>query len=293
VAESRGLFAAEGLDVTLRTARADSLAAEMLAQGQADVAVTSLVAMLRFGPRLEHQGPVVVFGLTAAPPVALLASTSAGAPVAAVAGLAGRRVGVAAPGVAEQVWLAGVLAAAGLKPTRVDVVSLGSRRVATAIESGSVDAGLVHEPAASALLADGRARLLADFRSPDAVRRALGGLTVNAAAFVQAHRAPEDAVLAAFGRALLAARRLLVETPAGTLAATLPQPLVGNPEEFPRRLAAGRELWLSDGLVTPERLRRTIGLIRAHTPLPETLRLPAAEDMLRIPVTGRDRPAPR
>ena len=76
VAEAEGYFTLEGLAVTLKTTRAESGAAEALAQGQADLAATTLEAMLRFGLRTPSQAPRLVFGLTAAPPVALLVGAS-------------------------------------------------------------------------------------------------------------------------------------------------------------------------------------------------------------------------
>src|SRR5262249_57685748 len=76
VAEGEGYFASEGLKVTVRTTRAESGAAEALAQGQADLAATTLEAILRFGLRAAGQAPRFVFGLTAAPPVALIVRPS-------------------------------------------------------------------------------------------------------------------------------------------------------------------------------------------------------------------------
>src|SRR2546430_17737414 len=67
VADAEGYFAKEGLTVTVKTTRAEPGAAEALAQGQADLAATSLEAMLRFGPRTSKQAPRLVLGLTAAP----------------------------------------------------------------------------------------------------------------------------------------------------------------------------------------------------------------------------------
>src|SRR3990170_6337940 len=72
VAAAEGDFAREGLDVRLRTTRAESGAAEALAQGQAGLAATPLEAMLRLGPRQPTQHASLVFGLTAAPPCALV-----------------------------------------------------------------------------------------------------------------------------------------------------------------------------------------------------------------------------
>ena len=56
VAEAEGFFTREGLEVTIQTTRAEPGAAEALVQGQADLAATSLDAMLRFGPRSVNQG---------------------------------------------------------------------------------------------------------------------------------------------------------------------------------------------------------------------------------------------
>src|SRR5216117_4146869 len=64
VAEAEGYFAREGLEVRVRTTRAESGAAEALAQGQVDLTATTLEALLRFGPRAPGQTARLVFGLT-------------------------------------------------------------------------------------------------------------------------------------------------------------------------------------------------------------------------------------
>src|SRR5215469_14051967 len=94
VADAEGYFAKEGLTVTLKTTRAEPGAAEALAQSQADMAATSLDAMLRFGPRSPKQAPRIVLGLTAAPPVALVVAGSEKDTVRSLDDLPGRRVGV-------------------------------------------------------------------------------------------------------------------------------------------------------------------------------------------------------
>src|ERR671937_2677391 len=106
VADAEGYFAKEGLTVTLRTTRAEPGAAEALTQGQADLAATSLEAMLRFGPRASRQAPRLLLGLTAAPPVALVVSDTQKDIVSSLEDLSGKRVGVTTPGAPEQAWLA-------------------------------------------------------------------------------------------------------------------------------------------------------------------------------------------
>jgi NitT/TauT family transport system substrate-binding protein len=293
VANAEGYFAREGLAVTLRTTRAEVGAAEALTQGQADLAATSLEALLRFGPRMEHQRPRLIFGLTAAPPVALLAGTTLGGTVRTIGDLVGLRVGVAAPGAPEHAWFSALLGRAGLRVTQVDLVSLGVRGLVSAVESGDVQAGLVQEPFATRLIGEGRATVLADLRGPDAVRRALGVSTVNVAVFVRADRQPRDRDLTAFARAVLAAEQLLATASPDTLAARLPRNVVGAPDEFERRLETTRGGYLPDGSVSADQLRESIALIRAHTPLPATLHLPRAEDMLHTGPLRRARESAR
>jgi NitT/TauT family transport system substrate-binding protein len=280
VAEGHGYFAREGVSVTLKTTRAEVGAAEALAQGQADLAATSLEAVLRFATRAATQGPRLVFGLTAAPPVALLLAAPLQATVRSVDQLAGLRVGIAAPGDPAHTWLVAVLTRSRLSIAQVETVSLGERGLATALETGDVQAGMVAEPAASRLVADGRAVILADLRTPAAVERALERRTLNAGLFARADRRPADGDLAALTRALIDAERLIATANADTIASRLPRAVVGSAEEFARRIESARGLYLPDGAVTLAQLGATIAIVRAHMPFSPGLRIPRPEELI-------------
>ncbi len=280
VAESHGYFAREGLAVTLKTTRAEVGAAEALAQGQADLAATSLEAVLRFTTRTATQGPRLVFGLTAAPPVALLLVAPLEASVRTVAQLAGLRVGIVAPGDPGHTWLTALLTRSRVSIAQVETVSLGERGLVSALETGEVQAGIVAEPAASRLVAEGRAVVLADLRTPAAVERALGHTTVNAGVFMRADRRPPERDLAALARALVDAERLIASAEAETLASRLPKTVIGSGEELPRRLEIARALYLPDGAVTVAQLRESIAVVRGHMPFSPGLRIPRPEEML-------------
>jgi NitT/TauT family transport system substrate-binding protein len=282
VAEAEGHFRREGLSVVVRTTRAEPGAAEALVQGQADLVATSLDAIARFGSRSVIQGPRLVFGLTAAPPVALLVPAAQASLVKSLNDLPGTRVGLSSPGAPEHAWFGWLLARAGLSVAQMWVVSHGSRGLVTAVESGDVHAGLVHEPWASRMLADGRAKVLVDLRTPAAVAQALGGPTVNAAVFARADRRPRDQDLSALARALLAAERRIATAPPEELAARLPRRVVGPGDEFAERVQATREIYLPGGLVSAAQLRDTLALLRAHQPLPVTSRVPPPEEMMHV-----------
>jgi NitT/TauT family transport system substrate-binding protein len=282
VAEAEGYFTREGLSVDVRTTRAEPGAAEALVQGQADLVATSLDAIARYGSRSVTQGPRLVFGLTAAPPVALLVPTSQAGVVRSLNDLPGTRVGLATPGAPEHAWFGWLLARSGLSVAQMWVVSHGSRGLVTAVESGDVHSGLVHEPWASRMIADGQAKVLVDLRTPAAVAQALGGPTVNAAVFARADRRPRDRDLGGFARALLAAEQRIATAPPQELLARLPRRVTGPTEEFTARLEATRRIYLPDGLVTADQIRDTLALLRAHQLLPVTSRVPPPEEMMHV-----------
>jgi NitT/TauT family transport system substrate-binding protein len=281
IAHAEGYFTREGLAVTLQTTRAEPGAAEALTQGQADLVATSLEAMLRFGPRRSAQAPRLVFGLTAAPPVVLLVPHAHRSIVRSVDDLPGTRVGLSSPGAPEQAWFAWLLARAGLSVAQIWMVSRGERGVVQAVETGDVHAALVPEPAASRLIDGDQARLLVDLRTPAAVRAAVGAVTVNAAVFMRADRPLRDRHLAAFARAVVAAQRRMADGDGEALAAKLPASVTGETAAFEAKLAACRDIYLKDGLVSVEQVRETLILIRAHLPLPVTARVPRPEDLVR------------
>jgi NitT/TauT family transport system substrate-binding protein len=291
IAEAEGYFAREGVTVTLRTTRAEPGAAEALAQGQADLAATSLESILRFGIRTTSPPPRLVFGLTAAPPVALIVGKRHVDTVRSVEDLPGTRVGVTTPGAPEYTWLGWLLARNGSSVAQVMIASLGMRGVASAVDSGDVHTALVPEPFASRLVRDGGARILVDLRTPAGVRQALGRPTVNAAVFGRADR-PSERDLVAVARALLAAERRIAEAEPGVLAAHLPGRSIGNHDEFVERVQTARQLYLSDGLVTAEQLQETITMIRGHLALPPSLVIPPPEQMLSLGALRRALTAP-
>src|SRR2546425_12488204 len=91
-----------------------------------------------------------------------------------------------------------------------------------------------------------------------------------------------DVHLAAFAQALLAAQERMRTASAEELAARLPSRVAGAHEEFQARLEAARACQLPDGLVSAEGVPQTIGIIRAHTPLPGRPRVPRPEAMLHL-----------
>lgn len=279
LAQAEGLFTRQKLTVALRPLRSEAAAAEALAAGSAELAATSLEAALRLGA-VAGAPPRLAFGLTAAPPVALLVATAHKDAIRAAADLAGRAVAIPAPGTPEDQVLDMLLGRARVPLHRVTVRSLGDRGAARALEAGQVAAAVLGEPYATRLVEDGKAVVLADLRTRTEAARWLGADTVSAAVFVRATSAPETTALQALARALLEARARLGSAEPEALRAVLPPAVTGSAPDFALRVRAARSALLPAGRVSRDALEASIDLIKARAPLPAKVRLPRRLDRL-------------
>lgn len=282
-AQAHGDFAAQRLTVTLRPTRSDADAAEALGAGRVTLAATSLDAALRLG-HADGRPPLLVWGLTAAPPVAVLVSPTAAETIRSIGDLVGQTVALPAPGTPEDRALALLLVRARVPISGVRLQSMGERGAVRALGAGDVSAAVLAEPYVSRLVEDGKARVLADLRTATAAAAAFGGPTVHAAIFARAGSVPEARTLRALGAALEAAIGRLSGGDPAAAAGGLPDAVIGSPADFAARLASARDLFLPGGRVTPEALQRSLGLIRRRAPLPVAVKVPRhAERLLAEP----------
>lgn len=285
VAQAEGHFAAQQLAVTLRAMRSDAGAAEALGEGRAQLAATSLDAALRLG-HTAGRPPRLVWGLTAAAPVALIVNPARAESIRSVADLVGQTVAVPAPGTAEDQTLGLLLARAGVPFSRVALRSLGERGAVRAIESGEVAGAVLAEPHVSRLVAEGKATVVVDLRTADAAAAALGGPTVNAALFAPAGAPPEATTLRALGAALQTAVARLTGGLPAALATGLPAAVIGSPADFAARLQSARDLFLPGGRVSAEALGRSLALVRGRAPLPTEVKVPRRVEQLLVEPPG-------
>ncbi|HET7874624.1 MAG TPA: ABC transporter substrate-binding protein [Methylomirabilota bacterium] len=279
LAEAEGYFAQERLTVSLQTTRSESQAAEALARGQAQLAATSVDAALRLG-HVAGAPPRLVFGLTEAPPVALLVPTAQKEAIRSLQNLAGKTVGIPSPGTAEHLMLLSLLAKAGLRLPQLTVQSYGDRRLASAMESGQVAAAVIGDPWATRLLEEGSAVALADFRKRGEASRWLGQPAVHAALFARADSTLGPTELAALARTLLKAIDRLRSATPDELATRLPSTAVGPPADFRLRVSGAREIFLPNGWVTEEMMAESVRLAQERAKLPSQVSVPRNKSRL-------------
>jgi ABC-type nitrate/sulfonate/bicarbonate transport system substrate-binding protein len=273
VAQSEGYFAQEKLEVTLTIERSESDAAQAMARGRADIAATSLDAAYRVG-HVKGALPPLLFGLTAAPPVAILVSPGHKETVRSPRDLRGQPVGLPGVGTPEQAMLATILARAGVKVHHVPLRSFSNRALAGALEQGEVAAAVMADPWVTRLVEDNLVTVLVDLRTRSDAARWLGAETVHAALFLRADAAVGEQDLVALARALLRAVARVSGAPAETLAAGLPASVIGQPGDFALRVAGARQSYLPRGRVTEDMLKASLRQARERTEMPAAVKLP-------------------
>jgi NitT/TauT family transport system substrate-binding protein len=184
IAESRGYFKAEGLDVTIADFAGGSRALQALVGGSADIvsgAFEHTINMQVKGQRLrafvlQGRAPQIVLGVN---PKTMPSFKS-------VADLKGKKLGVTAPGSSTNVLANFVLAKAGLKPTDVSIVGVGTGSGAVAaMRSGQIDAISNLDPVITLLLRSGDLKIVSDTRVVAEADRIFGGPMPAACLYTQ------------------------------------------------------------------------------------------------------------
>ena len=273
LAQAGGYFVQEQLQVTLKVERSEGDAALALARGRADIAATSLDAAYRLG-HVAGAPPLLLFGLTAAPPVALLVSPNHKDTVRSPSDLRGQPVGLPGIGTPEQAMLATILSRANVKIHQVPLRTFSNRGLAGALGQGEVAAAVMADPWVTRTITESTASILADLRTRSDATRWLGAETVHAALFVRAEGRPGDQELAALVRALLRAVAKAAEAPAEAFASVLPAAVTGQPDDFALRVAGARQSYLPRGQVTEDMLKASVAQARERSPFPAAVNLP-------------------
>ncbi len=174
IAEQRGYFKAEGLDVNIVDFAGGARALQALVGGSADVvsgAFEHTVNMQAKGQRLRA---FVLQGR--APQIVLGVNPKTFAHYKSVADLKGKKIGVTAPGSSTNVMVNFILAKAGLKPSDVSIIGVGAAQgAAAAMRAGQIDALSNLDPVITLLQRSGDLKIVSDTRIVAEAERVFGG----------------------------------------------------------------------------------------------------------------------
>jgi NitT/TauT family transport system substrate-binding protein len=174
IAEQRGYFKAEGLDVGIVDFAGGSQALKAVVGGSADV----VSGAFEHTVNMQHKGQWLrAFVLQGrAPQIVVGVNPKAMPNYRTVADLKGKKIGVTAPGSSTNVVVNFILAKAGLKPSDVSIIGVGAGQGAVAaMRAGQIDALSNLDPVVTLLQRSGDLRVITDTRIVAEAEKVFGG----------------------------------------------------------------------------------------------------------------------
>ena len=174
IAEQMGYFKAEGLDVTIVDFAGGAKALQAVVGGSADVVSGAFEHTVNMQFKGQPMRAFVWQGTT--PQIVLGVSPKTLPNFKSIADLKGKKVGVSAPGSSTNVVVNFLLAKAGLKPSDVSIVGVGTGSGAVAaMRSGQIDAMSNLDPVITLLMRSGDLKIVSDTRLPAESEKVFGG----------------------------------------------------------------------------------------------------------------------
>ena len=174
IAEQRGYFKAEGLDVTIVDFAGGARALQAVVGGSADVVSGAFEHTVNMQHKGQRMRAFVLQGL--APQIVLGINPKTMASYKTIADLKGKKIGVTAPGSSTNVMVNFVLAKAGLKPSDVSIVGVGAGSGAVAaMRAGQIDAMSNLDPVVTLLQRSGDMKIISDTRIVAESEKVFGG----------------------------------------------------------------------------------------------------------------------
>jgi NitT/TauT family transport system substrate-binding protein len=174
VAERKGFFKDEGLEVEIPDFAGGSKALQALVGGSADMVSGAYEHTINMAAKKQPIKAVVLQAKFSS--IVLLLPKDRAAKYKGPADLKGLKVGVTAPGSSTNMFLNNILAKGGLKPTDVSVVGVGAGAGAVAaMEKGEIDALSNLDPVITQLESTGKFVAVADSRTEKGMKDIYGG----------------------------------------------------------------------------------------------------------------------
>ena len=174
IAEERGFFKAEGLNVNIVDFAGGARALAALLNGGADVVSGAFMHTVNMQFKGHAMRAFALQGRT--PQIVLGFNPRAMGHYRGIGDLRGRRIGVTTPGSSTHSLVNFVLARAGLRPGDVSIVGVGAGQGAVAaMRANEIDAMSNLEPVVTLLLRSGDLKIITDTRIPAESARVFGG----------------------------------------------------------------------------------------------------------------------
>jgi NitT/TauT family transport system substrate-binding protein len=229
LAEQLGEFKKAGVEVEMVNFKGGSQALTAVLGGSADVVSGYFDHCVNLAAKHQALQAFVVYDRF--PGLALVVAPKNAGTVASVKDLAGKKVGVSAPGSSTHFFLTYLLSKNGVDPNSVGVVGVGLEATAVAaMEQGSVDAAVMLDPAVTLLQGKHNdLKILSDTRTQRDTLAVFGGEYPGGALYTRADWiASHQKEVQALTNAMVSTLRWIHAHTAEEIMAKMPADLVGS-----------------------------------------------------------------
>jgi sulfonate transport system substrate-binding protein len=248
IAERLGYFKDAGLDPEILDVAGGGKALEALIAGSADVTAGAFDHTIQMQAKDQHIVGIVLFGLH--PTFALAIRKDKSSDYRGPTSLKGMKIGVTALGSQTQFMIEYLAIQAGLAPSEIAFVSVGSGTGAVAaIRNGAVDAVVTGEPALTTLESAGDVKIAADTRTDEGTTKVYGGLYPSGTVYTRSSFIRENPrTVQAFATAMVRTLRWMDHASVEEIADILP-PEWAKPDRnlFLASLRGTRDMFSPDG----------------------------------------------
>jgi NitT/TauT family transport system substrate-binding protein len=279
VAQGQNLFAKHGIDAEISQFPGGARAMQALLGGSADVVCGYYEHTIQLAAKGAHLTAFVLQARNSG--LVLGVQRKLAGEIKSVADLKGRKVGVSAPGSATHLFVQQLLVKAGLKPTDVAAIGVGTTQTAiSAFERGDIDALSLFDPVMMDLEQKNAVTILADARDAAGTQAVFGGPYASGCLYGAADWLPrnEAATRGCAAAVVEALDFLRTATPAQAVGALQAGMCAVGMNICEEAFTRNRDAFLHNNVVTPEMaatVRRMLGgfdpaIAAANIDLPAT-----------------------
>jgi NitT/TauT family transport system substrate-binding protein len=268
LAKQLGLYEKYGLDAELINFKGGSVALTAVLGGSADVVSGYYDHTVNIKAKNKDMKSVVVYDQF--PGLVLVVSPKATGQIKDVKDLAGKKVGVSAPGSSTDFFLKFILRKNGLDPARTPVIGVGLDDTAVAaMEQGQVDAAVMLDPAVTLLQGKYKdLRILDDTRTEKDTLAVFGGRYPGGAIYAMSDwvdKHPKESQ--AIADALVDTLRWIHSHKPEEIMAKMPKEFVGaNPDLYLAALKNSISMYSKDGRMDPKGAQAVLEVFSQSVP---------------------------
>jgi NitT/TauT family transport system substrate-binding protein len=267
IAERKGFFKEQGLDVTINDFGGGAKSLQALVGGSIDAVTGAYEHTIRM--QQKNQDVVAVLELGRFPGIVIGVAKDKADKVKTAADLKGLKLGVTAPGSSTHLTALYLLAKAGVPADSVPIIGVGGGASAVAaLERGNVDAISHLDPVISKLEADGALKVIVDTRTEEGTKAVYG--TTNPAAtlylkadFIKANPNTTQALTNALYKAL---KWIETASPEDIAAAVPEEYWLGDKALYIASVKANKATYSKTGIITEEASKGMLEFLKVVEP---------------------------